>query len=605
MHIKEAFKKWGHIAGVGAAFCGVVATAVCQEFSHDSHRMMRPQGIYRTELEVVVDFDSSPLLVSSGTVSTQQVTTEGLTSRLISDIDFRQSTDGLEMKFSNPIVELGGLVDSRLSQELGESVVVLKTSSFGVITEIGVTDKVSTQTVAILSQLVGQFPRLGPLVESEEEVAEQDVFGHYQAVYKWDEAQSAVTRTKVKYLTLDSRSFGDGAVGTIGPGQFWKASFDQKGLESMSAAETLLISKKGQKVLRQSVKFHMAPASGPEPGTVRDPQPLTWLSYRPGFVTDYQDPKLDEQIRKQELGNVTESDILNALPSISSKEAEVDWYRKVRAFIYRHPDRVEAFIPLLEEASLDSVAMRVVAPALGRIGHKESQATLRRLISLRVDAGRPSAPLFPLLVQTSTPVPETTQFVRTMIESNDPLVRSSAILAYGNLAATTRRVDPESRTQIISHLRHMLSSEKDPDLLRTLIFAAGNSESQEFLTDLVHIIERTSDPSIKGHGLEAIGALVGDQAFAKLREYLKAPDPALKRHALIGLFHQPYDAQLAGEISQLAKTHQNSEVRIAALDWVYRHREQMVSASGLFQEIRDRDSDQEVRKRAASILSVL
>lgn len=605
MKIKEAFKKWRYIVGGGTAFCGLVATAVCQEFPHDSQRIMRPQGIYRTELEVVVDFDSSPLLVPSGAVSTQQVTTEGLKSRLSSDIDFRQSTDGLEMRFSNPIIALGGLVESRLSEELGATVVVLKTSPSGAITDIGVTEKVSTQTVAILSQLVAQFPRLGPMDKSQDEVDEQDVFGRYQVVYKWDDAQRAVTRTKVKYLAVDSRSFGDDTDGSIEPGQYWKASWDHKGLASISAEETLLVTKKGQKVLRQSVTFHMALASGTESRAVRDSRPLTWLSYRPGFVTEYRDPKLDDQIRKQELGNVSESDILNALPTISSREAEVDWYRKVRAFIYSHPDRAEAFIPLLEGATLDSVAMRVVAPALGRIGHKESQATLRRLIGLRVDAGRPSAPLFPLLVQTSTPVPETAQFVRTMIQSSDPLVRSSAILAYGNLAATTRRVDPESSAQIISHLKQMLLSEHDPDLLRTLIFAAGNSESEEFLTNLVTIIERTSDPRIKGHGLEAIGALVGDQAFAKLKEYLKVSDPTLKMHALVGLSQQPYEAQLASEIEHLAKTHQKSEVRLAALDWVYRHREQIASANILFQELRDQDPDQEVRKRAASFLSVL
>jgi hypothetical protein len=509
------------------------------------------------------------------------------------------------MRFSNAVVEVGGIVDSRLSEELGESVTVFKTSPSGVITDIGVADKVSTQIVAILSQLVAQFPRFGPMDESQKEVAEQDVFGRYQAVYKWEDAQTVVTRTKVKYLELDPRSFGDGSEGTIEPGQFWKASFDHKGLASISAEETLLATKKAQKVLRQSVTFHMVRTSVTDLQSVRSIPPLTWLPYRPGFVTEYRDPKIVAQIRKQELGNVTESEILSAIPLITSHEAEVDWYRKVRAFIYNHPERTEAFIPLLEEATLDSVAMRVVAPALGRIGHKESQATLRRLIGLRVDSGKPSAPLFPLLVQTSTPLPETTQFVRTMIQSSDPLVRSSAILAYGNLAATTRRVDPDSSAQIVSQLRHMLSSEQDPDLLRTLIFAVGNSESEEFLIDLVNIIERTSDPRIKGHGLEAIGALVGDQAFAKLKEYLKVSDPTLKMHALVGLSLQPFEAQLASEIEHLAKTHRKSEVRLAALDWIYRHREQIASANGLFQALRDRDPDQDVRKRAASFLSVL
>ena len=607
--------QWGYVAlGVLAALA-IILVALSRESFGDAigDRSQDPvrtlglrslDGVYQADLKVIADFDSTPLMAAASRGSRQEVATQGLTSRLRADMTFVPTADGVNLTFANVVLEIGGALEPNLSAELEKTYVRLKGGTAVGLTEIGVTEGASTQTVAILSQLLAQLQMPQTMSQSTIDTTEEDVFGRCQAHYEWVESRATLTRSKLQYLSLDQRTFGGANDSQIAPGQIWEATFDAGRLKTIYGQETLTLSKNGRQVLKQAVQFELERTQGRTAVSSPSPRGVTWLSYKPGFLSDYRDPQMIDQIYRQELGSVTESEILSALPLIQNQDEEVHWYRKVRAFIHLHPERSEAFVPLLQEASMENVTMRVVAPALGRIGHREAQRVLQRVITGRLEEGKATAPLFPLLVQSSTPAPETIQFVREMVRSDQALIRTSALLALGKLVATTRDVAPETSRAIVTELKGMLGAEQRSDLLRTLIFAAANSQSPALVGDLVAITARTSDPRIKGHAIEAMGAMSGDEAFVKLKDYLKTSESLLQRHALIALALQPYDPGLETDVRTLAKEHASPEVRTAALDWFFQHRDVAPNARSLFQELREHDPDLNVRKRAASFLEV-
>jgi hypothetical protein len=615
MKFKDLLAKWGYVAlGVLAAAALIVAAQSRKSFGDalrdGSQELVRTlglrslSGVYQADLKVVADFDANPLMAAASRGSRQEVSTQGLTSRLRSDMVFVPTAEGVDLTFTNVVLEIGGILEHTLSAELEKIHVRLKGSSTVGLTDIGVNEGVRTQTVAILSQLLAQLQMTPTMTKNTLDTTEEDVFGRYQAHYEWDGSRAMLTRTKLKYLSLDQRTFGGASDSHIAPGQTWQATFDSGRLRSIHGRETLTLRKNGSQLLKQVVHFELERIEGRNATLSSSPHGVTWLSYRPGFLSEYRDPKMIDQIYRQELGSVTEFEILSALPSIKNQDDEVHWYRKVRAYIHLHPERSEAFAPLLQEASLESVTMRVVAPALGRIGHKEAQRMLQRVITARLEKGKATATLFPLLVQSPTPTPESIQFVRGMVHSDQALIRTSALLAYGRLAGSTRHAAPETSAEIVTELRHLMNGESHPDMLRTLIFAAANSQSPEFTADLAAIADHTPDPSLKGHAVEAMGFLGGAQALSKLQTYLKGSEIALQKHALIALAQMPYDQEIGNEVVSLARIHASSPVRRAAMDWVFQHRDRVESAHVLFQELRDHDPNLDIRKRAASILSI-
>ncbi len=223
----------------------------------------------------------------------------------------------------------------------------------------------------------------------------------------------------------------------------------------------------------------------------------------------YQQPEAEIQndIQKNELGNLTAIDVLSMLKQVADepadKQDQMPAYLKLNALLYLHPEQASAFESVFWQSAPGSSVFQIVTRALGSVGNDGSQALLVDSIKVKIADNSWSTRLLATLTRLKLPNKQTEAFVRTIsFDATHPVARQMSIMVLGAFARSLQQSSPARRTAIAKELLARLRAAKNPDDQRAFLASLGNVGSDETMHACVDCLG-SADASLRAEAASA------------------------------------------------------------------------------------------------------
>jgi hypothetical protein len=314
----------------------------------------------------------------------------------------------------------------------------------------------------------------------------------------------------------------------------------------------------------------------------------------------------EASIQVAELGEATADSLLAELARAESGTGaalgETALYLKFKALVYLRPDTSARLGKRLAEASVKSVAMRVLPQALAHSGRPEAQAALAEVVRARRNDWPALAELLPALGMAKAPtrVLEDTLFELASASHHD--IRTTAELALGTLAHSLALSDPARAGGIVRWALARLEDVRSAAERRQMLLVLGNAGSPRALLAVRRYLN-ASEPEVRGAAVAALRWLPGAEVADAMCQALTGDaDAGVRLEAAQALAVRPMNAVKLRAHASALREDRSAAVRLAVLKNVGRAREALAGAVELVREAAAKDPDQEVRAAAAELL---
>ncbi len=320
---------------------------------------------------------------------------------------------------------------------------------------------------------------------------------------------------------------------------------------------------------------------------------------------------VEANVQRSELGSATPKELLNSLAALKTtsedreqqQAAETPLYLKFKALVYVHPESCTELQPVLDTADAASPAFRIIAGALGAVGHAQAQRVLVHAIQARPQDSAALPNLISTLGSVPHPTVETEKAIKEVAaSSSDPNVSGTAILALGSMARNLEGKDPQRAAAIVSHLLQRTAAAHSEEETQHLLQALGNTGSSRAMPLLSQFASSPS-PVLRAAAVDALRSIRQPQADALLLHTLVSDaDAHVRLEAAFALgFRRPsreaYDAQ-----SKVLATEGDEKVRAALLNNLAKMYRQFPEVRNLLEQSAAKDPSEYVRKAAAGLL---
>ncbi|MCU1264528.1 MAG: hypothetical protein JWM21_846 [Acidobacteria bacterium] len=316
----------------------------------------------------------------------------------------------------------------------------------------------------------------------------------------------------------------------------------------------------------------------------------------------------EDSIERTELGDATLEGLLSDLAKMETSTAETNetaLYLKFKALIDVHPESSASLGKILATADPKSTTMRILAGALGAVGHAEATEALVTAIQERTEDWPALALLIPTLGQSHSPSEAAEALLCDLaFFAHNPDIASTAQLGLGSMARQLAQSAPERATRIVDIFIKAIESSPSTGAIRLMILALGNAGSGESLPIIIRFI---NDPSseLRAAALDGLRWIDNEQADALLINALTSDqNPLVRQEAAIALgFRKIGDASFKAQKGVFLKE-RDAKVRLAVLSNLWRANNAFPEVRRIVKKAARRDGSKEVRKAAAEIIAM-
>jgi HEAT repeat protein len=315
----------------------------------------------------------------------------------------------------------------------------------------------------------------------------------------------------------------------------------------------------------------------------------------------------ESALERSELGGATLESLLDEL---SKAEASTDGqksftrlYLKFKALIFIRPESSENIGRVLTSAAPGGATMRVLAEALGAVGHTRAQEALVSAIRARPDDWPALAILIPALGTLISPTDKAEQTLRELANSSRPEIASTAQLSLGIMARDMSEDAPERAARIVEWASHELESAPSAEAKRQMLLVLGNAGSARSLPAVASYL-RDPEPTLRAAAASALRWIPPGEADRLLLTALASDaDADVRLEAAIALGLRATEGANFAVQKQVFFADGDVKVRLAVLRNLWKARESFPEARRLVREAAAKDTAAAVRKAAAEIIA--
>ncbi len=327
------------------------------------------------------------------------------------------------------------------------------------------------------------------------------------------------------------------------------------------------------------------------------------------------DETAERSIQHNALGKETSEDLLARLENIrepagetkSTAEAsdESSLYLKIKALVYVEPESSGPLGKVLATADPKSAKMRVVAGALGIVGHPQAQAALVGAIQSRLD----DWPALSVLIPTLGAVGEPTQLAEDTLRdlafnSRNEDIALTAQLSLGALARNLAFKSSERAAKIVEEIIRKIKSSKSQETTRQMLLVLGNAGSAQALPTLIPFLSAPS-PSLRVAAASAMRWIDSDQVNSVLITALTSDmDASVRLEAAAALGLREIDATTFKAQKEAFLKDNSENVRLTLLSNLWKAHVSFPEARQLVKQAAASDSSEVVRNAAADIMAM-
>jgi hypothetical protein len=188
---------------------------------------------------------------------------------------------------------------------------------------------------------------------------------------------------------------------------------------------------------------------------------------------------------------------------------ETAFVLKIRDLLRREPTKSSEVTALLEKYSPESDEYFAVLRGLLASQQPEAQKSLLQLINKNLELGRPHVLLVAHLAEFEQPVAELVSSLKRFTVSTDEELRSTALLAFGTVAAQINKYDEEKAHLLFLELKAKLNQTQNLSEKSTLWGALGNFGEQQ-TWELVQEQYANTDLALRHRLVNALRLVSGD-----------------------------------------------------------------------------------------------
>lgn len=456
---------------------------------------------------------------------------------------------------------------------------------------------------------------------------ENDQNGRYEAEYTvqsgHSDGQVVINRQRTHYKKLTTRM--DSAVGNTDLQSKTKGSLsfvadeEKRDVIQIKGEETLeFFDQNSQKLGFQTLRLdwtllsrNTLPSSDLQ--TLK-PSMQTLFANRPTFEESRQDfqTRQDRMMYESRLGSSTIQDIQaeygrlqGAPPSKENDDRLIEAFLKLRAFVYLHPDRLDAWVKDLATLPIDSTYVQSALSAMTNISSPGAQKALVEMSRMKEGDEKAMQTLITNLGFLQAPEDFVSDRIRELKASDQ--TRGIAELAFGIMGSQLSKVDsPEASArlqEIESEIFAEVEAAKAPSDVAHYLGVLGNLASINSVA-LLEASLSSELSSIRENSVFALRDIDSESARQLIFRTLKTDSEELVRmSAAESLSHQrPSVETLQAVISSLEKESSDSvrTVLLRSLEKA-RHIDRDVVYSSL-KKIQDEDRSETVKNAAALLL---
>ncbi len=312
---------------------------------------------------------------------------------------------------------------------------------------------------------------------------------------------------------------------------------------------------------------------------------------------------------QETLGDSVASDLLIQIHELEdtprtpeSKKKSTQLYLKLKALALIKPTEIGALTETLRNAPASSLAMELIAGALIAVGTPEAQNAIVALMQSRISEPEVLEALIPPLTLTSPATRNTRQFLKTLTEQSDnPTVRTLAILALGNAARNTRELDPPAASHFEKDAIGALRKSEDPDEKIRWLAALGNAGMNSSLSAIAEAAH-SPNPKVRAQAAYSLRFLTQPAALALQETLLNDTQENIRSQALDGIL----DGKVLKNAAVMEKRFENEPsegLRLRILQGLWMWRSQDDRVNGIFEKAAKADRSEKVRSYAEGQLA--
>lgn len=488
--------------------------------------------------------------------------------------------------------------DAKTASELAGQEVMVAVDDHGRITEMRQRRALSEATKTTLGALVASLAvtfadDAAQLWEADEPAP----LGNAHARYQRDPDSDAVTRQRVRYVTLlgapsdaskaqvnDMTTFAiaDGALASLAD------------VEETSVPAVFSASVRTSANLVRTAAFVPTPIASSEL-EARAPNQV-------GSVEGARKSSLE-----QLAGGMTLARIESTIGALAAgAKLPTGFVTQAVAFLKLHPDQAQGMVDMFERPELGANGRALVCDLLASAGHPEAQQAMRDALS--TDIARRDPKEFGGLLQrfslVATPTRESLDFVYRQYDK--PLradVRGAAALALGSTMGNTARGGDRSELAAMNdRLRGDLAKAHTPEDKGALLGAFGNAGLRDNV-ELVRTFGKDKSPEVRAQAAYALRKTDDDEVHATLLDLVADADPGVTLAALDVLAQQSLDHATLARIADYAKTSSyEAEVAEGLVSFVARKHDDLDAATQTLEQVAAHAGDPRTRMRAQIVL---
>ena len=330
----------------------------------------------------------------------------------------------------------------------------------------------------------------------------------------------------------------------------------------------------------------------------REATPAIALSWRPPLAMQ------QAASYRHLLGDTSAEDLLVQLLEAEEAPNRVEENAldlKLRAVAYLQPEVCPMLGRALAAAPARSASFPILAQALGSAGHPKAQQALVDTLRAREDDWPALAYLIPMLGMVEAPTPQVEATLRSLSETADWNIRSTAQLALGSMAGNLLASEPLRASRFVDWAVRELSDAKTPAQKRQMLLVLGNARSDQSLA-AVRLALTDTAIEVRAAAAHALRWVEAPQAEALLLWTLAGdPEAGVRTAAAVALGYRDASAAVVSAARNALAADTADSVRLAVLPLLWAARKDFPLAGQLVDQAAQYDPSAEVRALAASL----
>ena len=435
--------------------------------------------------------------------------------------------------------------------------------------------------------------------------------GDFQTRFLAHYESQADTLSKVKTRLLDTQLTSAAKLEDIHfiPGEAWLATFSADRLESLQSKSGLVFTGASAGLYQSFITLNLNAAKERTNAIAGSSFDASYakLAFNRAILDELTMAATEASRYASDMDAITPDQIFAAVAKGLSEGEETELYKKIRAYLYKHPDECKTFESVLIESDPDGVWLRLAGMAMGRLGHTQAQASLRRVIDARLKQNKSVSPLIQLLAQSREPTPETLDLLQTFALSQDKELQEAGMLASGTALSGHRIQDPVDASRRLRLFQDKFRASKDEREADLILDLFGNSEMPEILEDIQRVLQSQPQNRKRQLAIEALRMVDDPRARSLLSDLTTSADGEDQVTAVEALKLQPFIPEILERAMSYLSGDSPSQPRLrkAYIDWLFLHRIQINHLDQKLRGILETESNEDNRRLILSYLTVV